>query len=162
MRYLLFLVLSCIIFTAASAQKDSVSMPPVFARIASEMQNFVPDTTAAPDDKITKKIIEIRQLRGGFNVNEAIEYKLQEDRQKGDITQEQFDKMFAFFASGNGRKWLDNAVIWIYRKHFTYSELKQMAKFYRTDAGKKMNNDFPVILLQSMKAAELIMGPKKQ
>jgi len=153
MRYF-FLLLCCFISTHAFSQTD------IFKKIVSEIETYVPDTTAAPDDKITRKIIEIRQLRGGFNINEAIEFKLQEDRQKGDLSQEQFDKAAAFFSTGNGRKWLDNAVIWIYRKHFTYAELKQMAKFYRTSAGKKMGSELPVIILQSLKAAEVIRGLK--
>ncbi|HYC29552.1 MAG TPA: DUF2059 domain-containing protein, partial [Chitinophagaceae bacterium] len=143
--------------TDSSAKK---AIAPIFTRIVSEIQTYVPDTSAAPDDKITRKIIEIRQLRGGFNINEAIEFKLEEDRQKGDLSPEQFNKLSAFFSSGNGKKWLDNAVIWIYRKHFTYSELKQMAKFYRTPAGKKMGSELPVIILQSLKASEMITGLK--
>lgn len=157
MRHLLFLLFCFLINITAFSQADTSG---IFKRILTEMQTYVPDTTTAPDDKITRKIIEVRQLRGGFNINEAIEFKLQEDRQKGDLSQEQFDKLSAFFSLGNGKKWLDNAVIWIYRKHFTYSELKQMAKFYKTSAGKKMGTELPVIILQSLKAAEMIRGLK--
>ena len=156
MKYLLS-VLFCLGVNTAFSQTDTSG---IFTRILNEMQTYVPDTTAAPNDKITRKIIEIRQLRGGFNINEAIAFKLQEDRQKGDLSQEQFNKLQAFFSSGNGGKWLNNAVIWIYRKHFTYGELKQMAKFYKTSAGKKMSTGLPVIILQSLKAAETIKALK--
>jgi hypothetical protein len=110
----------------------------------------------APDDKITKKIIELRNLKGGFNINEAIEYKLQEDRQKGEIAEAEVTRFSAFMTKGNGKKWLDNAVIAIYRQHFTFKELKQLVKFYKTPAGQKMSEQFPVIMMQSLMAAETI------
>ena len=132
--------------------------PDIFNRITKSIKEFRLDTTAAPDDKITRKITELRKLRGGFNINEAIDFKLEEDRQKNEVSKAALDSLSHFFKSGNGKKWLDNAVTWIYRRHFTYSELQELVRFYRTPAGQKMATDFPVIMLQSLQAAELIRG----
>ncbi len=49
-----------------------------------------------------------------------------------------------------------NAVIWIYRTHFTYKELKEMIKFYKTPAGKKVSFEFPLFMMESLKTTELI------
>jgi hypothetical protein len=130
----------------------------VFERLTNEVKNYKPDTSAVPDDKITRKIIEVRTLKGGFNINEAVAYKIEEERKKNDMPKEELDKIATFFKSGKGKRWLDNAVIWIYRQRFTYKELKQLARFYKTPAGKKMGADLPVIMLQSLAAGEMIKG----
>jgi len=44
----------------------------------------------------------------------------------------------------------------IYRDHFTYGELKQLLRFYKTNAGQKLATDFPIIMLQTLVAAEQI------
>ncbi|RYF81816.1 MAG: DUF2059 domain-containing protein, partial [Chitinophagaceae bacterium] len=114
-----------------------------------------------PNDKTTKKIIELRKLRGGFNINEAIDFKLQEDKQKGDVPAAEMEKVVAFF-KGTGKQWLDNAVIWIYRRHFTYNELNDLVKFYKTPGGRKMATDFPLIMMQSLRASEMIKEAYEQ
>ena len=137
----------------AGYSQDSLG---IFQRIGAGLKDYKLDTSAAPDDKITKKIRELRALRGGFNINEAIDFKIEEDRQKNEVPKEELDKLAAFFKAGNGRQWLDNAVTWIYRQHFTYPELKQLVRFYRTSAGKKMADDFPIIMLKTLRAGEMI------
>ena len=146
------------LFLYSFSQNDSLpkNQSSIFEKITSEMAQFKPDTTTPPTDKITKAIIEVRTLRGGFNINEDIEFKIAEDKQKGDLSKEAGEKLADYFQSGNGKKWLDNAVIWIYRKHFSYNELKQLVKFYKTSAGQKMATVSPVIMLQSLAAAEMI------
>jgi hypothetical protein len=47
-------------------------------------------------------------------------------------------------------------MIHIYRQHFTYNELKQLVRFYKTSAGKKMAKDFPLIMMKSLIAAQII------
>lgn len=143
----------------ASSQSDTLlkeKQLSIFDRISREVKDYTLDTSAAPDDKVTRKIIELRHLKGGFNINEAIDYKLEEDKQKGEIPGQEFRIFSDFMKTGNGKRWLDNAMVWIYRKHFTYKELKQLVKFYKTPAGRKMSSEFPVVMLQSLTAAEMI------
>jgi uncharacterized protein len=92
----------------------------------------------------------------GFNISEAIDFKMQEDEIKKEGAASDRTMLRQSFAGGNGKKWLDNAVVWIYRRHFTFQELKQMEKFYKTPAGKKLATNFPVIMLESLAAAQII------
>ena len=143
-------------FFATNTYSQNETTSDIFERISKGVKEFKLDTTAAPDDKMTRKIIELRNLRGGFNINEAIDFKIEEDRQKNEVPKEELDKLSTFFKSGNGKRWLDNAVIRIYRNNFTYRELKQLVKFYKTSAGQKIATNFPVIMMQSLRAAEMI------
>jgi len=157
-KYSILLFAFCLFAPTVFSQSDSTKagINSIFERIGKEVKDYRLDTTNAPNDKIMRKIIELRNLRGGFNINEALEYKLEEDRQKNEVPKEELDNLSNFFKSGNGKKWLDNAVIWIYREHFSYKELKQLVKFYKTEAGQKMATDFPVIMMQTLTAGEMI------
>lgn len=87
-------------------------------------------------------------------MGEALSFKMGEERQKGEVPVAQLQQLETFFLAGNGKKWLDNAMVWIYRNHFSAREIKQLVKFYRSDAGRKMSTHFPVIMLQSLAAAQ--------
>jgi len=152
MKTLLFF-LAIVFFALPGKAQDNSS---VFENISKAVKEYKMDTSEVPNDKTTAKIIELRSLKGGFNINEVIEFKIQEDLQKNESSKEELLKLSQSFKTGLGRKWLDNAVIWIYRKEFSYSELKQLVKFYKTAAGQKLAKDFPVIMLQSLAAAETI------
>jgi hypothetical protein len=151
MKRLVTLVFLCTSFLAISQNDFSE-----FKRIEQKMQSFKVDTSAVPEDKLTKEIRELRNLKGGFNINGAMQYKIAEERAKKEIPTQELDQLEAFYTSGNGKKWLDNAIIWIYRNQFTYSEIKALQKFYKSSAGVKMAENFPVIMIQSLKAAEVI------
>ncbi len=153
--------LICLLFVSVLLQAQS-NAAETFQRISAAAESYVVDTTAVPDDKLTAAIKKLRRVKGGFNINEAILFKIAEDRNKGDITKEEGEKLEDFFANKNGKVWLENAVIHIHRNIFTLSEIKQLTKFYQSAAGKKMSDNFPVIMLQSMKAAEKIIEVYKQ
>jgi uncharacterized protein len=159
MKKIITSIILLLITITVHAQTDTSSnkaAAAVFERIMSSVKEFKLDTTALPDDKITRKINQLRNLQGGFNINEAIQFKIAEDRSKNEIPQAELDRLATFFTSGNGKQWLDNAVTRIYRDHFTYKELKQLVRFYKTSAGHKLAADFPVIMLKSLMAAEMI------
>ncbi|CAM4386868.1 DUF2059 domain-containing protein [Flavobacterium terrigena] len=149
-------ILLFICFVISShAQNDKTSVP-IFEKIALEMKEFKLDTTLVPNDKLSKRIEKLRSLKGGFNINEAIEFKIAEERSKENAPTEELDKIEAFFKTGNGKKWLNNAIIWIYRKQFTLKEINQLIRFYKSSAGQKMAEKFPILMLQSLKAGEEI------
>ncbi len=153
------IILFCFLTKVGFSQNDSASnniSSGIYERIIKALNEFKLDTSASPDDKIKMKILELRNLRGDFNINEVVAFKIEEDRKKNEIPKEKLDSISDFFTYGNGKKWLDNAVIWIYRTHFTYKELKEMIKFYKTPAGKKVSFEFPLIMMESLKTAELI------
>lgn len=141
------------------AQRDTLRKedgPSIFDRIAQSVGQFKPDTTAPPQDKSTKKIQVLSALGGGFNITEAIEFKLEEDRRKGEMPAAQMDALAYFFTKGNGKQNLDHAITHIYRDLFTYKELKQLVRFYKKSAGQKLATEFPLIMLQSLAAAEML------
>jgi len=119
--------------------QNTVSLNKVstFERIAAEVKQYKVDTSAVPDDKTTQLIVKLRELRGGFNINEAIEFKLQEEMQKKEKPMAELQKAVDYFKTGVGKTKLDNAIIWIYRNTFTYQELKDLVKFYQSTAGQK-------------------------
>lgn len=159
MKKMVWLLLLIAFAASAKAQNDTginADLSGAFERITKKVANYRPDTSTAPNDKITRKILQLRSLRGGFNINEAVAFMIEEERKKGEKPAAQLDLLAAFFTLGDGRRWLNNAAVWIYRNHFTYKELKQLVKFYKTSAGKKMADDFPIIVLKSMAAAEML------
>ena len=149
-------ILFFIFFTIfCSAQNDTNNLS-IFDKIASEMKEFKLDTTAVPNDKLSKRIEKLIRLKGGFNINEAIEFKISEERNKENAPMEELAKIEAFFKDGNGKKWLNNAIIWIYRKQFTLKEINQLIRFYKSSVGQKMSEKFPILMIQSLKAGEEI------
>lgn len=149
-------ILFFLFFTIWSHAQNDKTATPIFEKIALEMKEFKLDTTAVPNDKLSKRIEKLRSLKGGFNINEAIEFKIAEERSKENAPTEELNKIEAFFKNGNGKKWLNNAVIWIYRKQFTLKEINQLIRFYKSSAGQKMSEKFPILMIQSLKAGEEI------
>ena len=145
-----------IFFTVFCQAQNEDAKLPIFEKIAVEMKEFKLDTTAVPNDKLSKRIEKLRSLKGGFNINEAIEFKIAEERSKENAPTKELDKIEAFFKTGNGNKQLNNAVIWIYRKQFTLKEINQLIRFYKSSAGQKMAEKFPLLMIQSLKAGEEI------
>lgn len=145
-----FLLLSKLIYCQNSGME-------VFKRISAEVENFTVNTSAVPEDKLTQEIRKLRKAKGGFNIDDAVLYKIAEDRNKNDISGEEAEKLINFFTKGDGKIMLENAVIWIYRDHFTQPEIKKLKRFYSSSAGKKMSQNFPIIMIESLKSAEKII-----
>ena len=150
------LLIACCCSSFCMAQTNNV-----FGPIAAEMKSFTIDTSAVPNDKITKKIIELRSVKGGFNIDEALSYKMEEEKTKAEKPAAAIEKMANYFSTGHGRELLSNAVIWIYRKEFSYAELKKLVRFYKTSAGQKLSNRFPLVMLKTLAAAEIIQSTIK-
>ncbi len=149
----ILIIIAIGLFTPLCKAQDSLH---VFENIAKALKEYKIDTSDAPADKITAKIEELRSLKAGFKINEAIEFKIGEEMQKNETPKEDLIKLSESFKNGTGKKWLDNAVTWIYRQHFSYRELKQLVNFYKTAAGQKMAKAFPIIMLKSLAAGETI------
>jgi uncharacterized protein len=127
-----------------------------FDRISLQLQAYKPDTSAPPNDRITQTIRQIMSLRGGFNINEAIEYKIQEDRATGGMSEVDLNRLALYLQKGEGRRQLDNSIVWIYRSTFNLKELQQIKAFYATSAGQKMADSFPLLMMKSLAAAQLL------
>lgn len=153
--YLFALILT---LEQARAQQDTAanSSTNEIMRIVNDVKSYKPDTSDVPNDKLTRKIKEFRDRKGGFNINTVMDYKIQEDLGKNDLSKERADKLKQEFTTGRARRLLDNAIIWLYRKTFTYKEMKQLARFYNSKAGQKYSEFFIPMLLKSVVAAENI------
>jgi hypothetical protein len=153
------IILYALVFLSSfrmAAQTDSAKTLNVFEKIIQQVKNYQIDTLPPPEDKITQKIRELRSLRGGFNINEVIQFKIGEEEQEKKTPPATLDYLKKQFAEGRGRQLLDNATIWIYRQFFDYKELKTLVRFYKTSAGKKLASNYPYILLESLTAAQVI------
>lgn len=133
----------------------------IFQKISSTLKDFKVNRNAVPEDKLTQEIRKLRETKGGFNINEAILFKIGEDQQKGDLKKEEAEKEALFFRTGKGKTDLDHAVIWIYRDLFTLAEIRKLTKFYKSSAGHKLSENFPIIMVKSLKASEEIMKDYK-
>ena len=156
MQYKMILALPLFMFSVKTFSQTHTDGENALAKMQAQVKEYKLDTTAPPDDQITRKIIELRQAKGGFNINQVVLYKLLEEKQKGKSNSDHIEQLYTFFNTGNGQKWLNNAVIRIYRAHFTLEELNQIAEFYKTSAGRKMAETYPLVIMQSATAASLI------
>src|SRR5690242_8112817 len=145
----------CFAFVLLLVCLRSAAQVDLSTQISKQLKEYRPDTTDLPKDKITQKIIELRQLRGNFNIDVVVQLKMQEEISKGNNS-EAMRKMAESFSSGNSKRWLDNAVMHLYREEFTYAELKKITRFYKTPAGQKMAKELPLIIMKSLAAAEMI------
>ena len=136
--------------------QDSLGSSDIFQRISAELQAFNIDTSAVPEDETTSLIRKLRTLKGVFNINEAIAFKLEEEEKEKKSSKENLDKIRQSMLQGQAKKWLDNAVIHIYRQHFNRKELRQLIKFYKSSAGQKLATQFPFIMMKSLLAAQTI------
>ena len=149
--------LVCIfLITYSSAQTDTTQSNEMMEKVIQGMKEFRADTSTPPDDKLTRAIKELRAAKGGFNIQTAVEIKIAEERQKGEMPKEQIDKLADFLQKGNGKRWLENSSIWIYRDHFNYDEIRSLTKFYKTSAGQKYAREFPLVVLEGLAAGEMI------
>ena len=149
----------------ARAQKDSVinsQSTNQIMKIVNDVKLYKPDTSNVPDDKLTRKIKEFRDRKGGFNINTVMDYKIQEDLGKNDLSKENAQKLKQEFTTGRARRLLDNAIIWLYRKEFTYKQMKKLTRFYNSKAGQKYSEFFMPMLLKSVVAAETIQKQTMQ
>ncbi len=157
MKKSLTALLCCFAISFFFLQKESKAQESsVFEKLTNSIKEYKPDTSTPPDDKLTRKIIQLRELKGGFNINEAFNYKIGEEMQKGETPKPELEKLKAYFTTGDGKRLLDNAVIWVYRQEFTYKEVKKLVRFYKTSAGQKLSASLPIIILRSLVAAEMI------
>lgn len=153
------ILLFFLFFSGLAYSQDSSKE--IFQSISTELKQFTVDTSDVPQDELTEEIRRMREAKGGFNINNAILFKIAEDRNNGKISAEEADKTERFFTTGDGKKWLENAVIRIYRNHFSLEEVKEITKFYQSAAGKKMAESSPIIMAESLKSAEKIIEKYK-
>jgi hypothetical protein len=116
------------------------------------------DTLTPPKDALTAKIKTLRAERHGINIDAVIQIKLMEERAKDTVRPAAFyDKLQAELTTGRTGQLLENSIVNLYRRTFNESDLDELIRFYKTPAGKKMDKEFILLLVASVKDAEQLM-----
>jgi hypothetical protein len=117
------------------------------------------DTTDVLNDKLTKKILELKKEKTGIGLESIMYIKIMEEKQKPNSkrTTDFFNRLQQEITSGRTSSLIDNCFVNIYRRTFTETEIDDLIRFYKSPAGKKMEREFLPLLVESAKAAELLL-----
>jgi hypothetical protein len=116
------------------------------------------DTLAVPDDVLTQKIRQLRSERSGLTIEAIIKLKLTEEQQKDTShTKTFYNQLQDELTTGHTGKLLENSLINLYGRSYTEREIDDLVAFYKTSAGKKMDKEFLIVLVESVKSAEQLI-----
>lgn len=116
------------------------------------------DTLAPPNDVLTQKIKLLRSERRGLTTENIMRIKLMEEQQKDTVHSKEFyNALQEELTSGSTGRLLENSIVNLYRNHFTEREVDDLIAFYKTSAGKKMDSEFILLMVQSVKGAEQLL-----
>ena len=116
------------------------------------------DTVAVPTDAFTQKIKQLLGERNGLTVTTILKIKIMEEQQKDTTHSKEFyRKLTEDITMGKTSKLIENSMINIYRRTFTENEVDDLIKFFQTSAGKKMDKEFLLLLVQSVKDGEQLL-----
>ncbi len=116
------------------------------------------DTIAVPGDAFTAKIKELRSEKKGLNLETILKIKIAEEQQK-DTTHSKayYDALLSDITKGKTSKLIENSLVNLYRRSFTEPEIDELIKFYKTSAGKKMDKEYILLMVESIKDAEQLI-----
>jgi hypothetical protein len=116
------------------------------------------DTASVPQDQLTQKIKLLRSERSGLTTETIIKIKLAEEQQKDKKHDKAFyERLEKELTSGHTGQLLENCLVNLYRRTFTEEEIEELFRFYKTPAGKKMDKEFLLLMVQSVKDAEQLL-----
>src|SRR5215470_7858358 len=155
MKFLVFALLG-LSSLHGHAQIDSVLIKRIKALDTADIVKT--DTVAVPNDSFSKKVRELRSEQKGLTLETILKIKIAEEQQKDTtLSKQYYQKLVEEVTTGKTRKLLENSVINIYRRTFTEKELDELIAFYKTSAGQKMNTEYLLLLVQSVKDAEQLL-----
>ena len=156
MKHALTLILFISFFHASFSQIDSSFISKIKSLDTADVLKM--DTAAVPNDAFTKKIKQLRSERTGLTIEAIIKLKLTEEQQKDTTHPKAFyDQLQEELTIGHTGKLLDNSIVNLYRRSFTEKEIDELIAFYKTSAGKKMDKEFFILLVESVKDAEQLI-----
>ncbi len=116
------------------------------------------DTAAVPNDALTAKIKKLRSEKKGLTLETILKMKLTEEQQKDTVhSKAYYDALTADITKGTTSKLIENSLINLYRSNFTEREIDDLIKFYQTSAGKKMDKEYILLMIESIKDAEQLI-----
>ncbi len=155
MKVIIF-ILSLLIPFLSSSQIDSSFINKIKALDTADILKS--DTIAVPDDFLTKKIKLLLSEKKGLTIGTILKIKIMEDQQKDTSHSKEFyNKLLEEVTTGKTSKLIENSLINLYRRKFTEKEIDELVSFYKTSAGKKMDTEFLLLLVESVKDAEQLL-----
>jgi len=152
----LFLMLSLSVWAQSFSQIDSAFI----ARIkALDTANVVrSDTISVADNAISKKIKLLLNEKRGLTIQTILRLKLMEEQQKDTSrSKDYYRKLLEECTTGNTGKLIENSLINLYSRTFTEKEIDDLINFYKTPAGKKMDQEYLLLLVESVKDLEQLL-----
>ena len=117
------------------------------------------DTVSVPNDAFTQKIKRLLDEKNGLSVSAILKLKIMDEQQKDTVHSKEFyKKLIEDITTGKTSKLLENSIINIYRRTFTENEIDELISFFQTSAGKKMDKEFLLLLVQSVKDGEQLLS----
>jgi len=117
------------------------------------------DTAAVPNDAFTQKIKRLLGEKNGISVKAILQFKIMDEQKKDTVHSKEFyQKLMDDVATGKTSQLLENSLINIYRRTFTENEIDELINFFQTSAGKKMDKEFLLLLVQSVKDGEQLLN----
>jgi hypothetical protein len=155
MKFFLLLFL-CFVCQYAFSQIDSGFVKALKALDTADILKT--DTLAPPNDAFTKKIKVLRNERKGLTTENIIRMKLMEEQQKDTVHSKEFyTELQREITTGRTGQLLENSFVNLYRKRFTEREVDDLVNFYKSSAGKKLDNEYILLMVQSVKGAEQLL-----
>src|SRR6476646_8961378 len=154
---LIFLLPALLIPFSSFSQLDSVFILKLKALDTANILKM--DTVSVPNDAFTQKIKRLLGEKNGLSVGAILKLKIMDEQQKDTVHSKEFYRKLAEeITTGKTSKLLENSLVNIYRRTFTESEIDELIKFFRTSAGKKMDKEFLLLLVQSVKDGEQLLN----
>jgi len=117
------------------------------------------DTVAVPNDGFTEKIKKLLNEKNGISVKAILQLKIIDEQKKDTVHSKEFyGKLMDDVTTGKTSKLLENSLVNIYRRTFTENEIDELVSFFQTAAGKKMDKEFLLLLVQSVKDGEQLLS----
>ena len=153
---IIFLVLAVTVWFQSFSQIDSAFI----ARIkALDTANVVrSDTIAVADNELSQKIKLLLSEKRGLTIQAILRLKLMEEQQKDTShSKEYYNRLLEECTTGNTGKLIENSLINLYSRTFTEQEIDDLINFYKTPAGKKMDQEYLLLLVESVKDLEQLL-----
>ena len=156
-KIFILLIVFCLITLRLAAQNNSAGMPSAFQSLIGDL-NLKVDTTAPPEDSLTKKIRILRAERGSFSFDTVIKYQIV-SLQSTDTKRpkEYYLTLLDECQHGYAHHLIENILINLYRQCFTEKEMDQLVEFYKTSLGKRMMIDIFMITATAGTAIQQIV-----
>jgi hypothetical protein len=156
MKVVLFTLLLFISALPAAAQIDSGFIAKL--KSLDSFDGLKGDTVAVPEDQLTKKIRQLRAERSGLTTETLIRIKISDEQEKDKTHgKEYYQRLIEEMTTGKTGRLLENCMLNLYRRNFTEPEIDELIRFYKTSAGKKMDTNYFLLMVQSVKDAEQLL-----